>query len=122
LDLFSYGKWRGPGAGIVDCDWLISEGEMSMRGGFWFPRGGATEGCSSAAVCCGGRLLESSGVWIDPRWKTTSWAQRLFGPDTVVEIKQAVKIEWAGKERFLGRKKIVKKNLSGCGLNKKTNF
>jgi hypothetical protein len=21
LDLFSYGKWRGPGAGTVDCDW-----------------------------------------------------------------------------------------------------
>jgi hypothetical protein len=28
----------------------------------------------------------------------------LFGSDTVVEIKQIAKIEWAGKERFLGQK------------------
>jgi hypothetical protein len=28
-----------------------------------------------------------------------------------MEIKQAIKIEWIEKERFLGRKKIVKKNL-----------
>jgi hypothetical protein len=34
-----------------------------------------------------------------------------------VEIKQVAKIEWAGKERFLGQKKIVKKNLSCCSLN-----
>jgi hypothetical protein len=37
-----------------------------------------------------------------------------------VEIKQAAKIEWAKKKRLLGRKKIVKKNLSCCSLNKKT--
>jgi hypothetical protein len=36
-----------------------------------------------------------------------------------VEIKQASKIEWAEKERFLGQKKIVKKNLSCWSLNKK---
>jgi hypothetical protein len=33
---------------------------------------------------------ESSSVWIDLRWSTTScasWVERLFGPDTVVEIK-----------------------------------
>jgi hypothetical protein len=35
-----------------------------------------------------------------------------------VEIEQAAKIEWVGKERFLGRKKIVKKNLGCCNLNK----
>jgi hypothetical protein len=35
-----------------------------------------------------------------------------------VEIEQAPKIEWAGKERFLGRIKIVKKNLGCCSLNK----
>jgi hypothetical protein len=27
------------------------------------------------------------GVWIDTRWKTTSWTKRLFGPDAIVEIK-----------------------------------
>jgi hypothetical protein len=41
----------------------------------------------------------------------------LFGPDTVVEIEHAPKIEWAEKERFLGQKKIVKKNLGCCSLN-----
>jgi hypothetical protein len=35
----------------------------------------------------------------------------LFGLDIVVEIKQAGKIEWAEKERFLYLKKIMKKNL-----------
>jgi hypothetical protein len=66
----------------------------------------------------GARQPKSSGVCIDPRWKTSSWAERLFGSDTVVEIKHAVKMEWAGKERFLGRKKIMKKNLGYCSLNK----
>jgi hypothetical protein len=28
-------------------------------------------------------------------------------------------MEWARKERFLGQKKIVEKNLSCCSLNKK---
>jgi hypothetical protein len=76
-------------------------------------------------VCDGGRQPESSSVWIDPRWKIISWAgwaERLFGPDTVVKIKQAAKIEWVGKERFLGQKKIVKKNLGCCSLNKKQTF
>jgi hypothetical protein len=36
-----------------------------------------------------------------------------------VEIKQTVEMEWAGKERFLGQKKIVEKHLSCCSLNKK---
>jgi hypothetical protein len=27
-----------------------------------------------------------------------------FGSDTIVEIKYATKIEWAGKQKFLGRK------------------
>jgi hypothetical protein len=39
-----------------------------------------------------------------------------------VEIKHTVKIEWVGNERFLGRKEIVKKNLSCCSLNKKQMF
>jgi hypothetical protein len=52
-----------------------------------------------------------------PAMAKTHWI--LFGPDTVVEIKHAGKIEWDGKERFLGRKKIVKKNLGCCSLNKK---
>jgi hypothetical protein len=39
-----------------------------------------------------------------------------------MEIKQAIKIEWIEKERFLGRKKIVKKNLGCYNLNLKTNF
>jgi hypothetical protein len=42
--------------------------------------------------------------------------------DSVVEIKRAVKIEWAGKERLLDQKKIVKKNLGWCSLNKKQTF
>jgi hypothetical protein len=57
---------------------------------------------------------ESSDIWIDPRWKTTSrasGAKSLFGLDTVVEIKQIITIEWVGKERFLDPNKIVKKNL-----------
>jgi hypothetical protein len=61
-------------------------------------------------------------VWIDPRWKTTSqvsWAERLFGAATVVEIKQTTEMEWAGKERFLGQNKIVEKNLGYCSLKKK---
>jgi CRISPR/Cas system-associated exonuclease Cas4 (RecB family) len=65
-----------------------------------------------------GRQPELGGVWIDPMWKTISWAswvERLSGSDIVVEIKQSAKIEWAGNERF----KIVKKNLSCCSLNKK---
>jgi hypothetical protein len=36
-----------------------------------------------------------------------------------VEIKQAAEMEWAEKEGFLGRKKIVEKNLGCCSLNKK---
>jgi hypothetical protein len=44
----------------------------------------------------------------------TSW---LFALDTVVEIKQAAEMEWAGKERFLDRKKIVEKNFGCCSLN-----
>jgi hypothetical protein len=42
------------------------------------------------------RQPESDSVWIDPRWKTigqASWADKLFGLDTVAEIKQTVKIE-----------------------------
>jgi hypothetical protein len=43
--------------------------------------------------------------------------------DTVVDIKQTVEMEWVEKERFLGRKKIVEKNLDCCSLNRKmSNF
>jgi hypothetical protein len=48
-----------------------------------------------------------------------SWVERLFELDTVAEIKQGAELEWAGKERFLDRKKIVKKNLGCCSLNEK---
>jgi hypothetical protein len=68
------------------------------------------------------RQPESDSVWIDPRWKTisrASWANWLFGTDIVVEIKQATKKEWAGKEGFFRRMKIVEKNLGCCSLNKK---
>jgi hypothetical protein len=41
----------------------------------------------------------------------------LFGPDIIVEIKQAAKIKLGEKERFLGQTKIVKKNLGCCSLN-----
>jgi hypothetical protein len=74
-------------------------------------------------VCGSDRQPESDSVWIDLRWKTTSqasWAERLFGLDKVVVIKHGTKIEWVGNEGFLDRKKIVKKNLSCCSLNKKT--
>jgi hypothetical protein len=50
----------------------------------------------------------------------TSWAQRVFGSNTIVEIKRVAEIEWARKERFLSQNKIVKKNLGFCSLNKKT--
>jgi hypothetical protein len=49
-----------------------------------------TKGCSDTVVCCGGRQPESGDVSIDLRWKKASrasWAEKLFGPDTVVEIK-----------------------------------
>jgi hypothetical protein len=42
---------------------------------------------------------------MDSRWRTTNWAERPFGLDTIVEIKQVAEMEWAGKKRFLGRKK-----------------
>jgi hypothetical protein len=35
-----------------------------------------------------------------------------------VEIEHAAKIDWVKKKRFLSRKKIVKKNLGYCSLNK----
>jgi hypothetical protein len=58
-----------------------------------------------------GRLEDAATWWcamaadvgIDPRWKTTSWAnwtESLFELDTVVEIKHTTKIEWIGKEIF----------------------
>jgi hypothetical protein len=43
----------------------------------------------------------------------------LFGPDTIVEIKQAAEMEWARKDRFFDQKKIMEKNLGCCSLNKK---
>jgi hypothetical protein len=67
----------------------VSEGGRSMRGNSCFPRRGVTRGCSGASVCGGGREPELGNFWIDPRWKTTSRAERLFGPDTIVEIKHA---------------------------------
>jgi hypothetical protein len=39
------------------------------------------------------RQPESNDIWIDPRWKTSSRAERQFRSNTVVEIKQAAKIE-----------------------------
>jgi hypothetical protein len=39
-----------------------------------------------------------------------------------VEINRAAKIEQAGKERFLRQKKILKKNLGCCSLNRKQTF
>jgi hypothetical protein len=56
-------------------------------------------------VCGGGRQPELGGVRIDLRWKIdsqVSLTERLFGPNTVVEIKQGAKIEWTRKEKFLG--------------------
>jgi hypothetical protein len=53
------------------------------------------------------RVGVASGL---PWWETNSkdsWSERLFGPDTVVEIRQTHKIEWVGKEKFLGRKKLL---------------
>jgi hypothetical protein len=40
--------------------------------------------------CVIDRQPESGGIWIDLRWKKTiptSWAERLFGSGSVVEIK-----------------------------------
>jgi hypothetical protein len=95
----------------------VLEGERSMRGSSWFAQGGATRGCSNAVACGYSRQPKLGGVWIVLRCKTTSWAcwaKRLFGLDTIMEIKQAAKMEWAGKERFLGRNKIMEKNLGCC--------
>jgi hypothetical protein len=96
---------------------VVLEGERSMRGSSWFAQGGVTRGCSSAVACGYSRQPKLGGVWIVLRCKTTSWAcwsKRLFGMDTIMEIKQAAKMEWAGKERFLGRNKIMEKNLGCC--------
>jgi hypothetical protein len=74
----------------------VSKGERNMRDRSWFSCEGVTGGCNGAAACGGGRQPESGGFWIDLRWKTTSWAnwaERLFGLDTVVKIKQAAEIE-----------------------------
>jgi hypothetical protein len=81
----------------------VSKGERSTHGGSWFPCGEATRGCSSAAV---------TGIWFDPRWKTTNranWGERLFGTDTIVKIKHATEMEWAGKVIFFGQRKIMEK-------------
>jgi hypothetical protein len=43
----------------------------------------------------------------------------LFELNNVVENKEAAKIEWVGKERFLDQRKIVKNNLGYFSLNKK---
>jgi hypothetical protein len=81
----------------------VSEGERSMQGSSWFLCGGATEGCNDAAMCGSGQQLELDFVWIDPRWKTISQPENLFGSDTVMEIKHVIKIEWVEKE-ILGLK------------------
>jgi hypothetical protein len=47
------------------------------------------------------RMQRRDDVWIDLRWKTisrASWAERLFGSNTIVEIKYVAKMEWVGKE------------------------
>jgi hypothetical protein len=75
-----------------------------MRGRSWFPHGGATKGCSSTAVGGGSWQPKLGDIWIDPRRKITSrvsWAERLVGPDTILDIKQTAKIDWFRKERFL---------------------
>jgi hypothetical protein len=67
----------------------------------------------------GNRSQAVSGLTL--RWKTTnlaSWAERLFGSYTIVEIKHVTKMEWFEKEIFLKQKKIVNKNLGCCSLNK----
>jgi hypothetical protein len=43
-----------------------------------------------------------------------------LGRILLLRLKKVVKIEWVEKEIFLDRKKIVKKNLGCCSLNKKT--
>jgi hypothetical protein len=63
-------------------------------------------------VCSDARQSESGGIWIDLRWKTTSrasWGERLS--DTVVEIKHAVKIEWARNREILGSKENCEKKI-----------
>jgi hypothetical protein len=92
---------------------LISEGKMSMWDDAWFPHGEAIEGCSSVAVCANGWQPELGIVWIDPRWKTINWAsyaERLFGLDTVMEIKHCAKIERLGKRDFWTKRKLWRRN------------
>jgi hypothetical protein len=94
---------------------LISEGERSMRGDSWFPHGGVQRRPTARV----GRHLDWPEVEDN---QSNQLSESLFGSDNVAEIKQAAKIKWAGKERFLGRKKIGKKKLDWCNLNKKTNI
>jgi hypothetical protein len=121
------GRWYRGGE-LVDGGWSYSmlplrekrgsynthfRRERSMQGGSWFPCGGASWRCNGSTV---------AGIWIDAKWKTTSranWAERLFELNNVVENKEAAKIEWVGKERFLDQRKIVKNNLGYFSLNKK---
>jgi hypothetical protein len=55
----------------------VFEGERSMRDDSWFPRRGTAGGCSGVAVA-DSRSRAASGL---------TQCGRLFGPDTIVEIK-----------------------------------
>jgi hypothetical protein len=100
------------GGEMVDGEWSYSmlpfQGEESKgqrlfqkgKGACKVAFGSHTEGRPKNAAV-------SSGIWIGLRWKTTSrvsWAKRLFGSVTVVEIKHAAKIEWARKKEIFGPK------------------
>jgi hypothetical protein len=96
LQCFCFGEKRGRG------NTRFERGkEHAVWDGSWFSRGEATGGCS-------GHQPESGGVWIDPRWKTTSqasWGERLFGPDTVWRSNRLPK--WNGVRK---RDSLAEKN------------
>jgi hypothetical protein len=85
---FGFGEKRGRG------NTRFGRGKEHARR-LLVPRRGATGRCSGATVCGGGRQPYLGSVWIDVKWKTTNracWAERVFGPDTVVKIKHMSKI------------------------------
>jgi hypothetical protein len=103
----------------VEEKWLTISGvhqcsrfeEKRRRGSARFEGGKENVGWLLVPAWRGDQRLQGCGGddWIDLRWKTTSqasWAKRLFGLDTVVEIKQAAEMESAGKEIFWTERKL----------------
>jgi hypothetical protein len=96
-----------------------------MRSACWFPCGGrpevvAARRCAAAAdnwSRVASRLIRDGRQPVEPV-RPKGCLSRIL----VWRSNRLPKIKCAGKERFLSRKEIVKKNLGYCSLNKNINF